>query len=147
MKNSLLTLAGCALLTAAIGCSKSEDPAKTPTPAAASDMQKTVDATVKDAQQKAGEVKAAAEKIAADAEKQAKDAAAAVQGVIAQAKTLVAEKKYPEALTLLQQKTAELKLTAEQQKLLDPVKAEIQKLMAGAAASEGAKAVGGLIGK
>jgi outer membrane PBP1 activator LpoA protein len=82
----------------------------------------------------------------ADAAKQAvKDAAAQAQELLARAQKLVAEKKYEEAGPLLQQ-LASFKLTPEQQKTFDSLKATLQKAMETQAVKEGTKAVGNLLG-
>ncbi len=78
------------------------------------------------------------------------EAADQAQGLIDKAKGLIADKKYTEALDVLKQLSA-LKLTPDQQTLVDGLKAEIQKAMASAAASDATKkatdAVGGVLGK
>ncbi len=94
----------------------------------------------------AEQAKDAAKQTIADAQKQATDAGAAAQakaqGIIDQAKTLVGQAKYPEAMSLLQQKLAGLQLTAEQQKLVDGLKEQIQKALASAPAPDVKKLLG-----
>ncbi len=73
------------------------------------------------------------------------DAAAQAQELLSKAQKLVAEKKYEEAGPLLQQ-LANFKLTPEQQKTFDSLKATLQKAMETQAVKEGTKAVGNLLG-
>jgi outer membrane PBP1 activator LpoA protein len=73
------------------------------------------------------------------------EANAKAQEILTQAQALVGEEKYEEAGNLLQ-KLADLELTPEQQKMLDNLKATIQKAMESGAVKEGAKAIGGMMG-
>ena len=128
------------------GCSKQDST----TQPSAEDAQKAT-APVADAlKQTADSTKAAAETAVADTTKQAQDAAATTaskaQEWIDKAKSLIAENKYSEASSALQQLAA-LKLTPEQQKLVDDLKAQIQKALAAKATGEGTSAVGNLLKK
>lgn len=73
------------------------------------------------------------------------DASAKAQEILTQAQNLVGEKKYEEAASLLQ-KLSNIELTPEQQKLLDDLKATIQKAMQSEAVNEGTKAIGNMLG-
>ena len=134
------SLASCLLAVAITGCdkdssSKTADDVKKSTEGAASTMQQGAEkaaATVKEAGQKAVET----------VTDKAKEAGGEATSVIAKAQSLVSEKKYQEALTSLGS-LKDIKLTESQQKIVDELKAQIQKLMSG----DAAKAAGNLIGK
>jgi len=145
---SLLKLTGCTIVAAALltACGKHEEqkPAAADSKAApgvASELQQGATAV-------AEQVQDAARKAAATVQTQAAAAAQAAQSqfqtVIDQVKGLMAEKKYNEALQVIQQKIAGLKLTPEQQKLIDGLKEQIQKALASSAVNDASKTVGDL---
>lgn len=125
------------------GCSKqdpipSSDTGAQAADSAVTDLSKTVEAA-----------KTAGEKAVADVSKQVQDTTAAAsakaQGLIDKARSLIAENKYQEASAVIQELSGH-KLTAEQQKLVDGLKEQLQKALAGKAATDGASAVGNILG-
>ena len=128
------------------GCSK-QDSTSTPT---AEDAQKAAAPAADTLKQTADSAKAAGEAAVSDATKQVQDTAAAAtskaQEWIDKANGLVAESKFSEASSALQQ-LAGLKLTPEQQQLVDSLKEQIQKALAAKATGEGVSAVGNLLKK
>ena len=130
---SVLLSATVALI---IGCSKSEEsPAAPPAPAASAPAEAPKPAEV----QKAAET--AVDTANAEASK-----------LLDQAKSLISDQKYTDAADLLK-RLSDMKLTPEQQKLLDDLKAQVQKALTSAsgaasdAANKASEAVGGALGK
>jgi hypothetical protein len=140
MKNRYIATGLAILLALASGCSKSE--------------QEKLEGDAKQLKDKTAD---AATKVE-DAAKQAKDKAVEVkdraqsalqaaggnnaQGILDKAQSLVDSKQYQPALDTLA-KLKDIKLTDAQQKMVDDLKAKIQKLMA----ADAAGSAGGLLGK
>jgi len=122
------------------GCSKQEG-----TPAA--QTQSSTEQAATEIQKQAEAPKASVPPAVGEA---AADASSQAQGLIDKAKGLIENKQYPEAMNILKE-LSNTKLTPEQQKLVDDLKAQVEKAMAGAATSEATKsatdAVGGVLGK
>ena len=109
---------------------------------------KTADAAKADATRTAEEAKAQAAKTAETAKVEAAKTAEGgiVQGLIDKAKNLIAENKFSDASGVLQQLTG-MSLSADQTKLVDSLKEQIQKALAAKTAENAAGSVGNLLNK
>ena len=137
-------MAVCLLL--ASGCGSKEEA----TSPAAGEATKASEAAAADAQKLATSAQRTASEAAAALKDQATagDSTAKAQGLIDTAKRLTTENKWSEALKTLNE-LANVKLTPEQQKLVDSLKAQAQKqieaMATKKATDEAGKAVGGLL--
>lgn len=121
---------------------------------AAADAQKQIQATAADAQKQVQATTADAQKEVqkntGDAQKLTEAGAAASQNqaqvLIDKAKQFIADKKYSDALDSLKG-LSNLKLTSDQQKIVDDLKTQVEKLMASDTASNAVKSLGGLLEK
>ena len=140
-------IVACATLVAVSGCKKEEpapgasqaDQGTAPEAAAVVDAAKSAATTAVDG------AKSAATEATDQAAAQVKAAEQQAQGLIDRARALVSEQKYKDALSSLSQ-LPNIKLTAEQQKSVDDLKAQIQSALAKATAADPAAALGGALG-
>jgi hypothetical protein len=136
--SAIAAIVVCAAVVMVSGCKKEE-------PAPGAQAPKPGDGAASEAAKPADAAKAAAQQVTDQATSQAKAAQDQAQGLIDQAKALVTDKKYQDAANILGQ-LANLKLTPEQQKLVDDLKAQVQTALAKGAASEASSALGGALG-
>ena len=116
-----------------VACSKQESQTPAPT-----------------AQPAAENIQKQAEAAAPAAQSAVAETASQAQGLISKVQGYIADSKYSDAANVLKELSS-MKLTFEQQKLVNDLTAQVQKAMAGAAASDASKkatdAVGGMLGK
>ena len=156
LKNLYCGVAVCVLIGLVTGCKKQEATAvvKPETPKTSEAAVSTVTQAVSSA---AAEVKPAVENAVtaatqavvsatAQAAKPAEATTAQAQGLIDKAKSFVTQQKYQDALTNINQ-LAGMKLTPDQQKQVDDLKTQIQKLMSNQTVSNAVNSVGNLLGK
>ncbi|MEY4387767.1 MAG: hypothetical protein RLY20_3050 [Verrucomicrobiota bacterium] len=149
MKKLTLCTSLIAALTLFVGCDNSNKPttpttnntpAAAPAPTAApapAETAKPVETAVKAVNTTVDATKTAVEKTVTDTKAAATTAAtttvadvtAKFNSIVDQAKTLLGQNKYTDAMNTLQQ-LANFKLTAEQEKVVSDLKAQIQKAMA-----------------
>lgn len=150
------------LLAFGTACDKQDrDAASKSAEEAATKAQQALSTTateVKEATQKAAtEVKQAAEQVTTEVKQAAQNASTAVAGktdalkaeaqsLIDKAKALINDKKYEEALGSLKQ-LSNFSLTPEQQKTVDDLKAQLQKLMSSQVVTNAASALGNMFKK
>jgi hypothetical protein len=165
LTHSVLAMTAAVGLLFAAGCGKQETPssekpaaadapkpaaepakpaaAATPAPAAAASPAAT--ATAPAPAPAASTVQQAVDAAATQAAAAAATATSQAQTLIDKAKGLVTDEKYKDALTVLQQ-LSNVKLTDEQQKLVDSLKAQIQTALANTAGTNAAAALNSILG-
>ena len=141
----IAVIAVCGAVAFVSGCKKEEAApavdASKPSDTVAVEPPKAVD----EAKPAAKEATDQATKVTDQAATQAQAAEQQAQGLIDRAKAYVADQKYPDALSTLNQLTG-IKLTDSQQKLVDSLKAQIQAALAKTTTDDAASKLGGALG-
>lgn len=152
MKNAKITtlLALASMFSLIIGCGQKEQTAPEP-PVKAERAAEAAPAEMPKAAEAPAPVVAAAPEVTPTvaATPEVTPAATAnidqAQSQIDKVKSLLADKKYAEALTALKELSA-MKLTPDQQTMVDGLKAQVERAMQAEATSDATKSVGGLLG-
>lgn len=143
-QTSIITLSAALAISLLAGCGKPTDSNPSPNQGEAAPATGTDAAKIIEGAKPA--VEAAAKEVKETATAAVADATAKANGMIDQAKTLIGETKYSDALNVVQQLSS-MKLTPEQEKLVAGLKDQIQKAMAAKATQDGTSAVGNLLKK
>jgi len=157
------TLALTSLIAIVAGCGQKDQTASTEatteskTESTLSSVSAAASEAKETAKQAATEVKQTAEKVAADVKQTAQETTAAAgnkiatlkaeaQNLIDKTKTLINDQKYQDALNSLKQ-LSNLSLTPEQQKTVNDLKAQLEKIMSSQVVTNAASALNGLLKK
>lgn len=128
-----ILLLAATLCAAAIALPACSDKQNAPAAPESKDLQQAASDVASKAQDKAADAKSTVDAAAANVQQQATAQSAAAQGQVQtlmdKAKTLVADKKYSDALTTIND-LSKLQLTPDQQKWVADLKAQVQKAMA-----------------
>jgi hypothetical protein len=146
--NLSVSLGSCVLAVLLTACSKPADTApavsSTPPPAAAPAASTTPTKSSVDVQAEQSVTQVVKTPPVPETPVATTPASPQLQATLDRAKTLFNEKKYPEALATLAE-LSNVSLSAEQQRMVDSLKTQVQNAMASQTANEGLKAVGGLL--
>jgi hypothetical protein len=150
-KQSLIFLGlTCVALIVTSGCGKKDESTAVTAPGSAPAAGGTIEKAVANAQAQTEVVKQQAQNLVTNVQAQASAVTAQAQGMIDQAKALMGENKWSEALAMLNKLSGQ-SLSADQQSLVQSLQNQAQKGLEAAAAKKAtdaaANAVGGLLKK